>query len=697
MATETLGGTSNGTPEVLHRFLAPLDEAQEGDGRGDGAFGTLDFSEFGQDFLAGVAVGMGHFIGAAGAHGEQDVVDVDSFQRTGGCVGSVADDFGQDMGVEKDLQNLLGQPGRDSQLGGDFRNFGGVPAVLKSPANGGHQAQGENFPVARGDVLDHFFLQINFAVLEGVSGLGAKQHDGPGQIEPGHKNGDEAHAAVHPAVADDARDVKESEEVVQMPDGPGGDAPGQGRPELDFGVRHELIEQRKDEPNEGEGDQLKQKVPDDRCFFNDRAGGLEMGAAGQADPDGDQQRTEGNRDPKSSNAHQPVAPAFNTPDVIEGALDAVEHGDGDEEKKRDTGHAQSAGASVANEFVDALGHHALDGHAGVGGLGRGRYGVGRDGSGVGFSMGMRRHGHEGFIGQACLHGGGRHDMGNKPVDGLVNVVFAFLFEETARDANRNGQQWNHGQQRGVGQRGCADEAAVLDKTPDRESPKMGEMFEPGRLAAGAHQFLIKARASRDFKEALERWFGHERNDNTAGKRRPEGRRCGLSLDFQPVAAQAFTAIQMPSTGEQTTLRYDTIAATPRGIAETHRNKIVIFVPAGEINRITLKFGRSDHRPALSMSIGILLALVGVWGLIGCFNPAKENRYYLGLVALGIFGGSIIFDTLKKRYFLEVDKKGDLCRLVFSKKAKKSEIDEFCNKVRTKYKYEITDDVRESVG
>jgi hypothetical protein len=147
---------------------------------------------------------------------------------------------------------------------------------------------------------------------------------------------------------------------------------------------------------------------------------------------------------------------------------------------------------------------------------------------------------------------------------------------------------------------------------------------------------------------------------------------------------------MPSNDEQTTLKYDTIAVTPRGMAETHGKKIVIFVPAGEINRVTLKFGRAEHRPVVSLTIGILLALVGVWGIIACLNPAKENRYYLGLVALGIFGGSIIFDTFKKRYFLEVEKKIDMCRLVFSKKAQKSDINDFCNKVRTTYKYEITD-------
>jgi hypothetical protein len=182
--------------------------------------------------------------------------------------------------------------------------------------------------------------------------------------------------------------------------------------------------------------------------------------------------------------------------------------------------------------------------------------------------------------------------------------------------------------------------------------------------------------------------------NTAKRRRLEAKKCGLSLDFAYVTTLLLASIQMPSTDEHTTLRYDTIAVTPRGIAETHRNKIVIFVPAQEINRITLKFGRSDHRPVISMTVGILLALVGIWGLFESFNPAKENRYYWGLVALGVFGGSIIFDTLKTRYFLEVSKKDDVCRLVFSKNAKKSEIDEFCNKVRTTYKYEITDSVQD---
>jgi hypothetical protein len=150
---------------------------------------------------------------------------------------------------------------------------------------------------------------------------------------------------------------------------------------------------------------------------------------------------------------------------------------------------------------------------------------------------------------------------------------------------------------------------------------------------------------------------------------------------------------MPSNDEKATLKYDNVVVTSRGMAETYGKKIVIFVPAAEIDRVTLKFGRSDHRPIFSMTVGIVFALIGVGGIVEFFLAMGGYRYELGMVALGIIGGSMIFDTLKERYFPEIDKKTGLCRLVFSKSAKRDEVVEFCNKVRTTYNYQINDDVQ----
>jgi hypothetical protein len=228
---------------------------------------------------------------------------------------------------------------------------------------------------------------------------------------------------------------------------------------------------------------------------------------------------------------------------------------------------------------------------------------------------------------------------------------------------------------------------------------MREMFEP----AGQAQFLFVA--SGDFKEAQERWFGHFEEGNMGGRRNPEGRKTpvttGLirrnprpSLKGKMRTGGATSLFNTEPNEERPVLKYDNIVVAPRGIAETYGRKLCVFVPAGEINQITLKYGKSDHRPIVSMAIGGVLALIGVAGVILFFISAAGFRYEVGMVFFGIIGGSIIFDTLKERYFLEVEGSKGLNRLVLSKNAKRSDIDEFCNKVRTIYKYQITDDVRD---
>lgn len=148
---------------------------------------------------------------------------------------------------------------------------------------------------------------------------------------------------------------------------------------------------------------------------------------------------------------------------------------------------------------------------------------------------------------------------------------------------------------------------------------------------------------------------------------------------------------MPPTPEaKPVLKCDNIVVSSRGMAENHGKKLIIFVPAAEIERVTLKFGRSDHRPALSLAIGGGLALAGVFGLVQFFLAPRGYRYELGLLAFGIVGGSMIFDTMKEGYFLEVDKKKGMCRLVFSKNAQKKDIDDFCKQVDAVYNYQIQD-------
>lgn len=147
---------------------------------------------------------------------------------------------------------------------------------------------------------------------------------------------------------------------------------------------------------------------------------------------------------------------------------------------------------------------------------------------------------------------------------------------------------------------------------------------------------------------------------------------------------------MATDQEKPTLRCDTVLLSSRGIAETHGKKAVIFVPASDIQRITLKYGRPEHNPVAALTIGTLFALVGVFGLIEFIRAPRGYRYEIGMLVFGAIGGTIIFEALRERHFLEVETKNGVRRLVFSKNAQKSEIDTFCQQARNSYNHSITE-------
>ena len=143
--------------------------------------------------------------------------------------------------------------------------------------------------------------------------------------------------------------------------------------------------------------------------------------------------------------------------------------------------------------------------------------------------------------------------------------------------------------------------------------------------------------------------------------------------------------------EKPVLTYDNLLVSSQGIAEIEGKKIMIQVSTADIDRVGLRFGRAEHRPVYSISIGIVLALIGIAGLIEFFRAMRGYRYELGMIGFGIIGGSMIFDAFKKRLFLEVHEKKGLSRLVLSRKARRDELQEFCNKMQSEYGFQIADD------
>ena len=147
---------------------------------------------------------------------------------------------------------------------------------------------------------------------------------------------------------------------------------------------------------------------------------------------------------------------------------------------------------------------------------------------------------------------------------------------------------------------------------------------------------------------------------------------------------------MQTTDAAPILKCQNVVASPRGLAEGDGRKAIVFVPAAEVNRVVLRFGNPEHRPLMSLVIGGVLALLGLAGLVELFLATRGWRYETGMIFFGLIGGSLIFDATKKRYYLEVHKtKGDF-RLVFSRQASRPEVQDFCEKVRSTYKYDISE-------
>jgi len=61
-------------------------------------------------------------------------------------------------------------------------------------------------------------------------------------------------------------------------------------------------------------------------------------------------------------------------------------------------------------------------------------------------------------------GRGRRDAGDEFLHDLLELRLVLAFEQAAGDAQRHGQQWDDGQQRGIGQCRRAHQTAMADET-----------------------------------------------------------------------------------------------------------------------------------------------------------------------------------------------------------------------------------------
>ena len=401
------------------------------------------------------------------------MVGGDLFERTRGSEAVVVvAGFDEEAGVFEGLDELGNEFRGNGESDGDLIHGGRESAAMKCEGDVGHDAQGDEFTPALGDAFGELFLEIGLAVLERVGDLPAEEEDEPAEIQSDHEDGDHAEAAVDGVVRGDAGDEVHAQQVVHIPERGGHGSAGERGGRAHMGVRHELVEHGEEEAQHGDGEELEEQSADEGHVEQQALGGLEVRAAGQSDGDDEQHGREGDGGPIEEHLQIPTAAAGDAPDVIEGRLDAHEHGDGDGDEGDGAGDPDGAALGVVDELVDFLdGLLAL--HGGE---------VLRAGAelGVGVQPGLLRVG----------VGVGRDGL-DEFVDELADGFLTAALEHAGGDAEHDGEHRDEREQRGVGERGGADGAAVAHKAFADEQPEVREAEEPRALCiVGALDALL---------------------------------------------------------------------------------------------------------------------------------------------------------------------------------------------------------------
>jgi hypothetical protein len=141
------------------------------------------------------------------------------------------------------------------------------------------------------------------------------------------------------------------------------------------------------------------------------------------------------------------------------------------------------------------------------------------------------------------------------------------------------------------------------------------------------------------------------------------------------------------------IRYLTIEVGARGIAELQDRGRPVFVPRQEIRRIALERGIPAERPIAQILVGVACLLAGAvcfFFLLGWILMGGVTSRYLpagGGVAL-VFGFWVIWTAIRPAYFLRVEAKGDVRKLVFHGTVEHREIERLLRRANRTWDYGI---------
>lgn len=150
---------------------------------------------------------------------------------------------------------------------------------------------------------------------------------------------------------------------------------------------------------------------------------------------------------------------------------------------------------------------------------------------------------------------------------------------------------------------------------------------------------------------------------------------------------------MPDQNQPTEgIGYCGILFTPDAIRELDGRRTVTTVQRSAVITISLRYGFQARSPAVQTGCGLLLFAIGLFPVAGIIQWLQQGGTMLieaiMLTLLILFGGWIIYDSLRRGYYLQIQEDNASRKLMFTRRAKLPEIRSFLHQVHHAFAYDI---------
>lgn len=142
------------------------------------------------------------------------------------------------------------------------------------------------------------------------------------------------------------------------------------------------------------------------------------------------------------------------------------------------------------------------------------------------------------------------------------------------------------------------------------------------------------------------------------------------------------------------LKYENIGISKSAVWESKDGRIVEQYEHAQVLECALERGSPEQRPEVSAVLGAVLVIPGFFFVNHTYLLVAEGKvgnlkYEAAMFVVGVVGVWLVLQAvLSKRYFLRVRTTQTTRKLIFSKTAKRTEIEAFLQNAHTKYGFQV---------